>query len=165
MRPIIETRQAFAARSGNCLSLVIMTAAFAREMGLSRYVLAGHSMGGRVAMEVFRRVPQRITHLALLDTGCHALPEGEAGERLEAVPLEIGVGQEGLAGVEGDEVDLQRSRIKKLIGAKSVVHLHKLTEPFIGDKEGVIEVLEGIFVEDGTTEAEIKGLKAAYLFN
>lgn len=46
-----------------------------------RFAIAGHSMGGRVAMEVFRRVPQRVTHMALLDTGCHALPDGEAGER------------------------------------------------------------------------------------
>ena len=30
--------QAFAARSGNCLSLVIMTAAFAKELGLARRV-------------------------------------------------------------------------------------------------------------------------------
>ncbi len=44
-----------------------------------RFAIAGHSMGGRVALEVIRRVPERIAGLALLDTGCHALPEGEAG--------------------------------------------------------------------------------------
>jgi pimeloyl-ACP methyl ester carboxylesterase len=45
-----------------------------------RFAIAGHSMGGRVALEVLRRVPERITALALLDTGCHALDEGAAGE-------------------------------------------------------------------------------------
>ncbi len=44
------------------------------------FALAGHSMGGRVALEVMRQAPQRVTHLALLDTGCHALPMGEAAQ-------------------------------------------------------------------------------------
>lgn len=45
------------------------------------FALAGHSMGGRVALEVVRRAPRRVTHLALLDTGYQALPDGEAAER------------------------------------------------------------------------------------
>ncbi len=46
-----------------------------------RFAVAGHSMGGRVALEVIRRVPERVTALALLDTGYAALAPGEAGER------------------------------------------------------------------------------------
>lgn len=46
-----------------------------------RFALAGHSMGGRVALEVVRRAPHRVSHLALLDTGYQALPEGEAAEK------------------------------------------------------------------------------------
>ena len=38
-------------------------------------------MGGRVALEVLRRAPERIAGLALLDTGVKPLAEGEAGER------------------------------------------------------------------------------------
>lgn len=49
-----------------------------------QFALAGHSMGGRVALEVVRRAPHRVTHLALLDTGYQALPEGEAGEKERA---------------------------------------------------------------------------------
>ncbi|MFZ4289565.1 alpha/beta fold hydrolase [Variovorax sp. HJSM1_2] len=45
------------------------------------FALAGHSMGGRVALEVVRMAPQRVTHLALLDTGYLARPGGDAGER------------------------------------------------------------------------------------
>lgn len=44
-----------------------------------RFALAGHSMGGRVALEVMRNAPQRVTRLALLDTGYQARAEGEAG--------------------------------------------------------------------------------------
>src|SRR5258708_38558072 len=36
-----------------------------------RFALAGHSMGGRVALEVVRRDPDRVTALALLNTGVH----------------------------------------------------------------------------------------------
>jgi len=46
-----------------------------------RFALAGHSMGGRIALEVARRVPERLLGLALLDTGYEALASGQAGER------------------------------------------------------------------------------------
>ena len=45
-----------------------------------RFALAGHSMGGRVAFEVFRQAPERVMGLALLDTAHaprRAGPEGE----------------------------------------------------------------------------------------
>jgi pimeloyl-ACP methyl ester carboxylesterase len=47
----------------------------------SRFALAGHSMGGRIALEVFRRAPERVAGIALLDTGTQPLAPGEAGER------------------------------------------------------------------------------------
>lgn len=45
-----------------------------------RFALAGHSMGGRVALEVLRLAPQRVMRLALLDTGYKARTSGPAGE-------------------------------------------------------------------------------------
>jgi pimeloyl-ACP methyl ester carboxylesterase len=45
-----------------------------------RFALAGHSMGGRVAMEVLRLAPERVMRLALLDTGYKARPSGPAGD-------------------------------------------------------------------------------------
>ena len=36
------------------------------------FALAGHSMGGRVALEIVRRAPERVERLALLDTGFRA---------------------------------------------------------------------------------------------
>ena len=41
--------------------------------------LAGHSMGGRVALEVMRLAPRRVRRLALLGTGYRAKESGEAG--------------------------------------------------------------------------------------
>ena len=49
-----------------------------------RFALAGHSMGGRVALEVVRRAPERVLRLALLDTGYKALAAGDAGEKEHA---------------------------------------------------------------------------------
>ena len=50
------------------------------EQAPPQFALAGHSMGGRVAMEVVRLAPGRVTRLALLDTGYKARAEGAAGE-------------------------------------------------------------------------------------
>jgi pimeloyl-ACP methyl ester carboxylesterase len=53
------------------------------------FALAGHSMGGRIAMEMFRQAPERITHLCLMDTRHHPLPSGEAGEKERAGRLRL----------------------------------------------------------------------------
>jgi pimeloyl-ACP methyl ester carboxylesterase len=45
------------------------------------FTLAGHSMGGRVALEVYRQAPQRIERLALLDTGYEGVVDGEVEKR------------------------------------------------------------------------------------
>ncbi|PIT73160.1 alpha/beta fold hydrolase [Limnohabitans sp. G3-2] len=42
--------------------------------------VAGHSMGGRVALEMRRLAPQRVRRLALLDTGYLARPLGAEGQ-------------------------------------------------------------------------------------
>ncbi len=50
----------------------------------SRFTLIGHSMGGRIALEIMRQAPERVTALALLDTGHKPKPAGEAGETEKA---------------------------------------------------------------------------------
>jgi pimeloyl-ACP methyl ester carboxylesterase len=45
-----------------------------------RFALAGHSMGGRVALEVMRQAPARVSRLALLDTGYRERVAGATGE-------------------------------------------------------------------------------------
>src|SRR5581483_4151718 len=72
------------------------------------FSLVGHSMGGRVALEVMRMAPQRVTRLALLDTGYQARPEGEVGEaearkrhRLLDVASTQGMGVMGREWIQG----------------------------------------------------------------
>ena len=45
----------------------------------AKFVMAGHSMGGRVALEVLRMAPQRVAGVALMDTGYLAKIDGPAG--------------------------------------------------------------------------------------
>ncbi|UAK26071.1 alpha/beta fold hydrolase [Sphingomonas nostoxanthinifaciens] len=51
------------------------------EHAPERFALLGHSMGGRVALEVVRRAPDRVVRLALLSTGIHQPRPGEAESR------------------------------------------------------------------------------------
>jgi pimeloyl-ACP methyl ester carboxylesterase len=70
-------------------SLTAMAQQVLRESPTEKFSLAGHSMGGRVAMEVMRLAPQRVERLALFDTGTHPLPSGEAGAKERAGRMEL----------------------------------------------------------------------------
>ena len=63
----------------------------------AQFSLAGHSMGGRVALEVVRRAPERVTRLALLDTGSRPAKAGEAQGRAALVRLAREQGMAALA--------------------------------------------------------------------
>jgi len=56
-------------------------ARMALQQAPDSFDLLGHSMGGRVALEVFRLAPARVRRLALVSTGVHSLREGEAVKR------------------------------------------------------------------------------------
>lgn len=60
-------------------SLGAMAALVLQHAPAERFALAGHSMGGRVAMEVLRQAPQRVSHVALMNTGHLPRAAGEAG--------------------------------------------------------------------------------------
>lgn len=53
----------------------------------SRFALAGFSMGGRVALEMVRRAPERVTRLALVDSSVHPIADGEAARRQPQIEL------------------------------------------------------------------------------
>lgn len=53
------------------------------------FSLAGHSMGGRVALEVVRLAPERVERLILMDTGHLARAPGEKGEAEKAGRLAL----------------------------------------------------------------------------
>ena len=46
-----------------------------------QFALLGHSMGARIALEIYRIAPHRVTRLALASTGVHEVRDGEAEKR------------------------------------------------------------------------------------
>lgn len=62
----------------------------------ARFSLLGHSMGGRVALEIIRRSPERVERLALVSTGVHLLRPGEANSRHALLDIGIAEGAEAL---------------------------------------------------------------------
>jgi len=70
-------------------SLTAMAEHVLRHAPADTFHLAGHSMGGRVALEVVRLAPRRVLRLALLDTGYQGLARGVAGEAERAGRLAL----------------------------------------------------------------------------
>jgi pimeloyl-ACP methyl ester carboxylesterase len=52
-----------------------------------KFMVAGHSMGGRVALEIMRLGGERVEKLALLDTGVHRQADGEPEKRQRSLDL------------------------------------------------------------------------------
>jgi pimeloyl-ACP methyl ester carboxylesterase len=96
------------------------------EMAPAHFTVAGHSMGGRVAFEIVRRAPERVTRLALMDTRPHPKPGGEAGEKEAAGRYEL--------------LEIARTRGMRAMGEKwlpGMLHPSRhadaaLTEPILG---------------------------------
>jgi pimeloyl-ACP methyl ester carboxylesterase len=62
-----------------------------------RFSLAGHSMGGRVALEIAARAPARLDRLALLNTGFRPARPGEAEGRSRLIRISLEEGMAALA--------------------------------------------------------------------
>jgi uncharacterized protein (TIGR02246 family) len=73
--------QVWVADHGSLDSLTDMAAEILRNAPAEQFAMAGHSMGGRVALEVFRLAPHRVQRLALLDSGWLPLEAGAQGEK------------------------------------------------------------------------------------
>lgn len=67
------------------------------EVAPQRFAVAGHSMGGRVALEIIRAAPRRITGLALLNTSVHAVRDGEPQSRSHLLRIAQEQGMSALA--------------------------------------------------------------------
>lgn len=67
------------------------------EQAPERFAVAGHSMGGRVALEVVRLAGERLTKLALLETGADPLAPGELEKRQAMIELARTGGMDAVA--------------------------------------------------------------------
>lgn len=64
---------------------IVDMAAQALAVAPPKFAMAGLSMGGILAFEVWRQAPERVTHLALLDTNAHPDKPGNRPVRLEQI--------------------------------------------------------------------------------
>ena len=62
-----------------------------------QFAVAGHSLGGRVAIEIVRRAPERLLGIALLNTGIHPTAAHEQESRGRLVALAATEGMAALA--------------------------------------------------------------------
>ncbi len=90
--------------------------------------VAGHSMGGRVAIEVLRMAPERVERIALMDTGYAPIPVGAAAdtERTNRYAL----------------LEMAKTQGMRAMGAKwarGMVHPDRLDSPLFEDILKMIE--------------------------
>lgn len=62
-----------------------------------RFSVVAHSMGGRVAMELLRHVPERIDHFIVMDMGVHPVTAGETERNRRLLELAAVGGLEAVA--------------------------------------------------------------------
>lgn len=67
------------------------------DIAPSSFHLVGHSMGARVALEIYKKSNRRIESLSLLDTGSHPVKESEQDARGKLVELANNEGMQALA--------------------------------------------------------------------
>jgi len=63
----------------------------------AQFALAGHSLGGRIALEVVRQDSKRVSRLAVLDTGVHPCTAGEPARRHQLLSIAFAEGMHAVA--------------------------------------------------------------------
>lgn len=99
-----EHQKASLARHADVRIPVFRGIASFREMALSvlkaapeEFSVVGHSMGGRVALELMHLVPERIEKFGVMSVGAHPVQPGEPSKRMALVELADLRGMEALA--------------------------------------------------------------------
>ena len=124
-------------------TITAMAAKVLAEAPFEDFSLAGHSMGGRVALEIMRLAPQRVRRLALLDTGYEALDPGAPGQDEQARRLAL----LGYARQHG------MREMGKSIWAPGMVHPNHLQSPLF---EEILDMIARRSPDE--FEAQIKAL-------
>ena len=116
------------------------------------FALAGHSMGGRVALEVLRRAAPRVERVALLDTGFEAAAADEAGRRGVLVDQALREGIDSVAAAWGLPMLAPRHRgdpllvqaVLDMVGRMSGTIYAAQTRALLGrpDATGVLQNLD-----------------------
>jgi len=105
----------------------------------ARFAVAGHSMGGRVALEVWRRAPNRVTGLGLLNTGVHPTRESEYESRGVLVRLARTHGMAALAAEWlPPMMGTSPERVAELMPALTAMVMRSTPDSFAGQIEALL---------------------------
>lgn len=136
--------ESFVAEYHDVDDLQAMASKVLRDAPYETFSLAGHSMGGRVALEVMRQAPGRVRRLALLDTGYEPIAMGDAAQLETAKRMKLlQVAQE------------QGMREMGKLWAPGMVHPDQLDTPLF---EEILQMIERRTPRQ--FEAQIKALLA-----
>ena len=112
----------------------------ALRMAPQQFLVAGHSMGGRVALEIFRQAKQRVLGLALLNTGVHPLRAGEIESRGRLVKL---AQERGMSAVAADwlppMMGASRSRVAQVMPKLQAMVERQTAESFSAQTKALLE--------------------------
>lgn len=128
--PILPLLQALAPvriadnRTGNSLSEMAENALALTEGPL---MVAGHSMGGRIAFEMVRMAPRRIKRLVVLDTGAAPLSPGEREGRDRMTALSTHRGMAALAAAWLPPMLAERNRQDPMLVNELVDMVQRMT--------------------------------------
>lgn len=99
------------------------------DISPSSFILIGHSMGGRVALEIYKQAPQRILSLGLFNTGVHSRGEKEKEGRQVLLDLAL---KEGIKAVSKQWLPPMMS-ISSLQNDDLMKQLYKMIETYSVD--------------------------------
>ncbi|WP_368648676.1 alpha/beta fold hydrolase [Castellaniella ginsengisoli] len=103
-------------------------------------IVAGHSMGGRIALEMARQAPQRCRALILMNTGYQGLGEGETEKRMDLVRTAQAGGIQAIAEPWLDGMIAPRTRNDAaLLGRMRAMILRSTPASFAGQIQALIE--------------------------
>lgn len=103
-------------------------------------IVVGHSMGGRVALEMARQAPARCHALVLMNTGYQGLSEGEAEKRMALVRAARSEGVQAIAKDWLDGMIAPRTRSDAALMARMrAMVLRSTPESFAGQIRALIE--------------------------
>jgi len=135
----------------------------------ARFALAGLSMGGYVAFEIMRQAPERVTHLALLDTSARADDDARKETRRKGIEMAragrfIGVSRGLLASLVAPqhmgtpvaaEVQAMSERVGKAAYMRQQVAIMNRVDSRDMLGEIVVPTLVGVGESDKMTPAEL----------
>lgn len=77
------------AEYGELNDLTAMASHVLNQVEGDELIVFGHSMGGRIAMEIMRQAPQRVSRLGLFDTAFRSAASGEKGDQEKQKRMEL----------------------------------------------------------------------------